>query len=439
VRLVEITDENRAAVCALRVQPSQERFVASVARSLDEAAATPEAEPWYRAVYNGDEPVGFVMLSWNVPPGRPGVIGPYFLWRLLIDGRHQGNGYGTAVIDAVVELIRANGATELLTSHHPDEDGPGPFYGKYGFQPTGEVEDGEPVLRLRLTSRRGGRTTPPRPIDVEARFPELAAYRKDAVRLHPRRGKPGARDSSVGGPMLWPVNEPWPDCEDEHPGTPYVPVLQLFATHVPELPFPPGTDVLQVLWCPFDHDEIYVPRVRVFWRDSAGLEPAPLPPTLDADDDYRPNPCVLHPERFIDYPSWDLPGEVWNALEPRFDQLETETGWSYQSHLSVSEGLKVDGYPTWTQDPDWPDCPTCGRTMDHLLTVNSAEFDGATWRTWVPVEDTPAAGTVMDLSYQDRSAIQSAPGLMLGDMGGIYLFECRTCPDRPYTQRFDCS
>jgi diamine N-acetyltransferase len=153
VRLVEITDENRQAVCALRVRPGQERFVTGVARSLDEAVATPEAEPWFRAVYAGAEPVGFVMLSWNVPPGRPDIIGPYYLWRLLVDGRFQGLGYGTAIMDAVVELVRADGATELLTSHQPDEDGPGPFYRKYGFEPTGQVDDGEPVLRLDLTSR----------------------------------------------------------------------------------------------------------------------------------------------------------------------------------------------------------------------------------------------------------------------------------------------
>ena len=152
VRLVEITDANRDAVCALRVRPGQERFVTGVARSLDEAVATPEAEPWFRAVYVGDEPVGFVMLSWNVPPGRPGVLGPYYLWRLLVDGRFQGLGYGTAILEAVVELVRADGASELLTSHHPDADGPGPFYRKYGFEPTGAVDNGEPVLRLDLTA-----------------------------------------------------------------------------------------------------------------------------------------------------------------------------------------------------------------------------------------------------------------------------------------------
>ncbi|MGW3111527.1 hypothetical protein [Streptomyces sp. NPDC001091] len=105
----------------------------------------------------------------------------------------------------------------------------------------------------------------------------------------------------------------------------------------------------------------------------------------------------------------------------------------------MSEGIKAGGYPTWTQEPDWPSCPDCRVRMEHLLTVNSAEFDGESWRTWLPVEDTPATGTVWDLPYEQRTAIQRAPGLMLGDMGGIYLFECTSCPGRPFAHRSDCS
>src|SRR4051794_19130631 len=125
VHLAEITDDNRNEVCGLRVRPGQQRFVASVAKSLEDAATTPEGEPWYRAVYSDGEPVAFVMLSWNVPPGRPGILGPYFLWRLLVDRRHQGRGIGRAVLDEVVALVRADGGKELLTSHQPGDDGPG--------------------------------------------------------------------------------------------------------------------------------------------------------------------------------------------------------------------------------------------------------------------------------------------------------------------------
>ncbi|HEX7474171.1 MAG TPA: GNAT family N-acetyltransferase [Candidatus Limnocylindrales bacterium] len=152
VTLREIRDENRDAIQALRVRSDQELFVASVAKSFEDAATTPEGKPWYRAIYAGDEPVGFVMLSWDVTPA-PGIIGPWFLWRLLIDERHQRRGYGRAALARVVDLIRASGATELFTSYQPGDGEPWPFYRGLGFTPTGEVEEGEIVLRLDLSVR----------------------------------------------------------------------------------------------------------------------------------------------------------------------------------------------------------------------------------------------------------------------------------------------
>ncbi|MFJ6944970.1 DUF1963 domain-containing protein [Streptomyces wuyuanensis] len=295
------------------------------------------------------------------------------------------------------------------------------------------------------------RTTPPRPVDVETLFPEVAAYRKEAIRLHPRAGRPGVLDSSVGGPLLWPAGEPWPHCDDDHPETgrapdgpgprPMVPVLQLLASDVPGLPFPEGTDVLQLLWCPFDHKPHHTPRPELRWRGtvaSAG-DMAVAPWVEDAVDEYVPEPCLVHPERIVEYPCHDLPEDLYDGLAERFDRLRRDTGWSYQYHLSVAPGIKTGGHPGWTQDPDWPDCAECGERMEHLLTVDSAEFDGESWRSWLPAEDTPRTGTVRDLPYEERGRIQRAPGLMLGDMGGVYLFLCRRCPGMPYDYRADCS
>lgn len=74
MKLVEITDENRDVVLALRVAPEQAQFVGSVRGALEEVAEYPHANPWYRAVYAGDAAVGFVMLSWNVEPSPPKII-----------------------------------------------------------------------------------------------------------------------------------------------------------------------------------------------------------------------------------------------------------------------------------------------------------------------------------------------------------------------------
>src|SRR5690242_15215131 len=151
VSLKEITDQNREAVVRLRVAASQDAYVSSVADSLEEARESPEGNPWYRAIYAGGRPVGFVMLSWDVTPDPPRIIGPWFLWKLLIDGRHQGRGYGREAVKLVAEIAREHGASELLTSYVVGERSPEPFYRQIGFVPTGERDEkGEIVLTLRL-------------------------------------------------------------------------------------------------------------------------------------------------------------------------------------------------------------------------------------------------------------------------------------------------
>ena len=151
VSLREVTADNRAVVEALAVTEEQSQYVASVAESLVEAAQLPDAKPWYRAVYADDEPVGFVMISDGITVVNPEYLGPYYLWRLLVDHRFQGRGYGTAAVDLVVQHVRTRpDAHVLLVSHGVGPASPGPFYQQYGFRPTGDVHAGELILELAL-------------------------------------------------------------------------------------------------------------------------------------------------------------------------------------------------------------------------------------------------------------------------------------------------
>jgi diamine N-acetyltransferase len=152
VALRELTNANRSAVVGLSVAPAQELFVGSVAAALEDATEIPEGNPWYRAIYAGDEPVGFVMLSWDVTPDPPRIIGPWFLWKLIIDERHQRLGYGREAVRLVADLVRAQGATELLTSYAQGDGEPWPFYRSLDFRPTGELDqEGEIILSLDLS------------------------------------------------------------------------------------------------------------------------------------------------------------------------------------------------------------------------------------------------------------------------------------------------
>jgi hypothetical protein len=226
------------------------------------------------------------------------------------------------------------------------------------------------------------RTTPPRPLDVEALFPELAAYRGTTTRLHPRPGKPDVSASSVGGPMLWPVDEPWPVCDESHarahgrriadirreremlaaawadeqfPGftqeqqrfleeldrdhripeadasdpLPMIGVAQLYRRDVPDLPpGPAGCDLLQIFWCPFDiHGAGSFDMVlHLRWRRSTEVGEvltSPPQPQVVGYDGYVPEPCVLHPEQVVTYP---FAGLLPQELCARIDGWEEGLG-----------------------------------------------------------------------------------------------------------------
>ncbi|MBV7334169.1 GNAT family N-acetyltransferase [Chloroflexi bacterium TSY] len=144
VTLREITKDNLGAVLGLEVADDQENFVASNAISIAQAHYSDEA--WFRAIYAGEIPIGFIMLSDNAEKPR------YYLWRLMIDKRHQGLGFGFQAVKHLIDYVKTRpGATELLVSYVPGEGSPKPFYQKLGFVETGEIHHGEHEMRLVLT------------------------------------------------------------------------------------------------------------------------------------------------------------------------------------------------------------------------------------------------------------------------------------------------
>ncbi|WP_433202829.1 hypothetical protein ACQP00_33045 [Dactylosporangium sp. CS-047395] len=332
-------------------------------------------------------------------------------------------------------------------------------------------------------------TTPEPPLDVAATFPELATASRRATRLHPRRGEVGPHDSSLGGPLLWPSDDPWPLCDSpDHTdwdlivgvpenatvrAIPLVPVLQLYARDVPHLPFPDGTDLCQVLWCPAYHQPAMDPIAVVRWRNSSSVSPdaaTPPPPasksTNGADSgsgafqptaatgaglltdppqpgvdlgtgEFRPEPCRLHPEVVDEYPDGFA---LDDELRERVETWARANGWSYFAHLSTAPGTKAGGWPDWIQNPDPPDCTACGRSMDHLLTIASVECDGESWRRWVPMEELSARQLQPDgQPPAEAFAAEADAGLMIGDAGDYYIFVCTHCPHRPTATLSQCS
>ena len=144
VSLREITKETFWEILRLKVAPEQEKFVAPNAASLAEALFNP-GTVWYRAIYAGGAPAGFVMMELKTAEQK------YFLWRFMIDARYQGQGIGRRALELVMAHVRSlPGGTVLETSCVPGEGSPGPFYEKMGFAYTREKEDGELVMRRNL-------------------------------------------------------------------------------------------------------------------------------------------------------------------------------------------------------------------------------------------------------------------------------------------------
>ena len=140
-----ITEENFDIILKMK-RPDGEGFVASNAYSLAQAWLYRDAGDVYPfAVYNDDEPVGFMMLDEDLEEKY------LVIWRIMLPIEHQCKGYGTEAIRKITELARESGKYEyMIIDHHPENKIAAHVYGKLGFRPTGEISNGEIVLRLDL-------------------------------------------------------------------------------------------------------------------------------------------------------------------------------------------------------------------------------------------------------------------------------------------------
>jgi diamine N-acetyltransferase len=149
VTLREITEDTVVAIVKL-VGGREPEGLRRAERRVAGPGALLEAA-WYRAIYAGDEPVGFVMLydeSLRTPPPEPPGVG---VWRFMVDERHQGRGIGRQALARVIDHVRAKGVfTTLELSYVPGPGCPEPFYRSMGFRPTGRMDGDEVVLELPL-------------------------------------------------------------------------------------------------------------------------------------------------------------------------------------------------------------------------------------------------------------------------------------------------
>ena len=139
ISLQPVTADNWRACAALKVHPSQQRFVNDVTYYLCLCTYGDVWQPL--AVARDSEVVGFVM--WGVDDDRSRWIGG-----LVVDAAHQRQGIGHAVVRALRErLIAEPDCPNVALSYAPDNTAARHLYRTLGFHETGETEGTELVAR----------------------------------------------------------------------------------------------------------------------------------------------------------------------------------------------------------------------------------------------------------------------------------------------------
>jgi len=143
INLQEITKDNLGPILKLKVKDDQQGQVASNAVSIAQAHYYDEA--WFRGIFFNDVPVGFVMLSIDEKEKE------YWVWRYMIDGNHQGKGYGKAALLQVIDFMKTlPDIKEIRLSYVPKENGADAFYTKVGFIDTDEKSGKEVVMKYNV-------------------------------------------------------------------------------------------------------------------------------------------------------------------------------------------------------------------------------------------------------------------------------------------------
>ena len=158
IHLEKITYENFEEIFELKIKKSQYPFVASNLFSIAEAYVTETngGHVFPFAIYNDEKLVGFIQLAYGENADQDGVSvekDNYEVWRLMIDKRYQGKGYGKAALKLALDFIKTwpcGKAEYCWISYEPENEVAKNLYASLGFEETGEMCDDEVVAVLKL-------------------------------------------------------------------------------------------------------------------------------------------------------------------------------------------------------------------------------------------------------------------------------------------------
>ena len=159
LELKKINRKNVADILNLEVFDNQKSFVATNNSSIIEAyiAITENNHVFTFGIYNDDTPVGFLMIGFDVnsdDEGAPRIAkGNYNIWRLMIDKKFQGKGFGKKTMNLALEFVNTfpcGRAKYCWLSYETDNDVARQLYKSVGCVETEEKDEEEIVAILKL-------------------------------------------------------------------------------------------------------------------------------------------------------------------------------------------------------------------------------------------------------------------------------------------------
>lgn len=140
IELKPISRANWQEAARLEVAADQQDFIEANVWSIAESRFYEQLTAM--AIYDGRTMVGFLMWGYSPDDRRP------WLFRFMIDHRHQGQGHGTAALRLLVKQLRKEGLPELNVGYHRDNTAAEHLYVKAGFQKRGLAPWGEMTARI---------------------------------------------------------------------------------------------------------------------------------------------------------------------------------------------------------------------------------------------------------------------------------------------------
>lgn len=159
ITLEKITEDNFEECLSLSVTEKQKEFIASNAYSLCEAYALTNHKfyiPLPLAIYDNHKMVGFTFIVYQ-PIDKDNPLDDedvYYLARIMIDKKYQGNGYGKLALKKIIEYIKTfpcGKAKAIILSSNPNNERAYSLFKSIGFKEMGMTDDdGDNLLRLDL-------------------------------------------------------------------------------------------------------------------------------------------------------------------------------------------------------------------------------------------------------------------------------------------------